>query len=166
MPCLRKKLFITGAVICLILGGWCFYRAFQLRGPPEVAWRALRAPQHMTLYSIDPDRRFGQPIAPGSFHEFRVLGEAVITDQPAQRAVVRAIEDAVCRSGSQKACFDPRHGVRVTTGADTFDFLICFECSKIHVYSGDQFVAETTISDSPQALNALLREAKLPIAAR
>src|ERR1041385_1356322 len=97
---MRKKLYIVGAVVGVLIAGFFVYRGFRLRSFPDAVWRALRAPQQMTIYSIDPDRpaQFNQPTAT-FFHHFRVLGQSAITDTSTQRTVARAIEYAVVRSG-------------------------------------------------------------------
>ncbi len=35
-------------------------------------------------------------------------------------------------------CYNPRHGMRASIGKRTLDFVICFECSQIVVYEGDE----------------------------
>jgi hypothetical protein len=162
-----KKKLLIGLIVVLLAGvGLSIYRVVRLRSIPEAALRCLRTPQHMILYSIHPSReaQFEQP-PPMLFHKFRVLGETDITAPDSQRVVANAIQRAVSHSfGTEYMCFDPRHGVRVTDTSGTYDFLICFECAQIYIYSGDQQTAHVTISGSPTALNDILKSAHIPLA--
>ena len=162
----KRKLVIGLAVVLFVGVGLSIYRVVRLRSIPEAALRCLRAPQHMTLYSINPDRwAQSQHLNTTLFHKFRVLGETSITAPDSQLVVADTIQQAVTHSfGTEYKCFDPRHGVRVSDTSGTYDFLMCFECAQIEIYSGDQHIAHLTISGSTTSLNEILRSAKVPLA--
>jgi hypothetical protein len=62
-------------------------------------------------------------------------------------------------------CFDPRHGIRATSGETVADLVICFECLQIEAYVNDKHLQGALTSASPQAfLNGVLRDAKIPLA--
>ena len=62
-------------------------------------------------------------------------------------------------------CFNPRHGIRVTSGGVTTDLLICFECKEAVVFRDGQRVADWTTGRSPQAdFDEALRQAGVPLA--
>jgi len=132
---------------------------------PRVASTALSGAEQYTLLSIDPRRP--EQLAGDEFHGFRVLGQTSVSD-PA----VRGRLNAALRSGvkvslqSRKRCFNPRHGIRVTSGGVTTDLLICFECELGVVFRDRERVAEwETTGRSPQAVfDEVLGEAGVPLA--
>ena len=142
------------------------YGTLRLRSVPAAALRCLRAPQHMVLYSIDASSRW-RPEQPGaaSFHRYRVLGQADIVVPGKQRAVTNIIERAIVRSlGLRAMCFNPQHAVRVSDASGTYDFLICFECAQIYIYSGDKEVGDAAISGWQAPLDHILEAARVPLA--
>jgi hypothetical protein len=140
------------------------YREARLRTIPTSAWECLRHPQQMVLYSIDPDLA-----DPGTnsnvFHEHRILGQTSVTTATDRATIDSAVRRSV---GSwlrrRYNCFNPRHGIRVTDGTTTYDFLVCFECQSMLLFSGEQQVAATGIRGSPTQLNAILSAANVPLA--
>ena len=143
---------------------------------PADAWHCLEHPQEMTLYSLDPDLSYANArlaagtstdakVETNTFHEYRVLGQTKIDTTTDRVVVANEIRNAVDSwRGHQHLCFNPRHGVRVTDGRSSFDFLPCFECEYLLVFSGEQQVGATVIHRSPDTLNNLLRTANVPLA--
>ena len=69
--------------------------------------------------------------------------------------------------GDAAACFNPRHGLRVTRNGKTIDFVICFECFQVKVFGGDKDEGGFRITDTPQpSFDKVLRDAKVPLAAK
>jgi hypothetical protein len=132
---------------------------------PQDILRAMDAPSTMMLLSIHPDSNAAHWYNT-KFQGYRVLGQVPITN-PVQR---RQITDTVKRviqdyeSGSYKCVFSPRHGIRITRGLQTYDFLICFECQAIKVYSGEREVLDRDIKGEPGVLSTFLRAARIRIA--
>jgi hypothetical protein len=90
----------------------------------------------------------------------------VLVADPVQRRQVAALVRHAAQTGTfdTKCIFSPRHAVRLSSGSTTYDFLICFQCSQMEVYSGDQGVAILSVGGSPDALNRILRAAHIRIA--
>jgi hypothetical protein len=92
----------------------------------------------MTLYSLDP-MRSGKDSGDKEklFHKYFILGQVEITD-PDERTQLIALlaEDIRLKEGRWSIqCFDPRHGLRVSTSAGDCDFVICFACRKIQAHN-------------------------------
>ena len=61
---------------------------------------------------------------------------------PARAEVLEAIYTGVSEGRSFAMCFEPHHGVRARRGDDFVDLVICFECSQIYVYDGEEHPQE------------------------
>jgi hypothetical protein len=141
-------------------------RLFHPRGklPPSVA-ECLKTTGQMTLYSIDPDRLEEHPPGTKFFHNFAVLGETPVTSLDTRRVVADTVLRAVSSwVGSYATCFEPRHGIRVANGSQTFDLLIGFHCQHIYSYEGDQKLNGTGLTGSQAPLDDILRSANVPLA--
>ena len=106
------------------------------------------------------------------FHGYRVLGRVEIARGSQHDDLVRVLREALAGAGFGLAyCFDPRHAIRASLGAQAIDLLVCFECSKILVHLPDtsptrpaQFIST---SDSAQpAFDAALKSAGIPLGKR
>jgi hypothetical protein len=159
----KLRILLLFGVVAAGAAGFA-YREVRLRTIPTAAWQCLRHPQQMVLYSIDPAR------APSNtdsnvFHKHRILGQTSVTISADQATVDSALRRSVTSwLGISYYCFNPRHGIRVTDGTTTYDFLACFECQSMLVFSGERRIADTGIRGSPDALNAVLRAANIPLA--
>lgn len=166
-PVKRTLLLLT--VLAIAAGGWALYSTRPSTPPkselPPEAVQALQESQQMTLYSIDPDPQNPHSPGDGLFHGYGVLGHTDVSNSAARQRVAREIQQAVAASdGVAYMCFNPRHGVRVTRGSTTFDFLICFECEAIYTFVGDVRIDATALHGSGTSMNDILRAAKISIA--
>jgi hypothetical protein len=128
---------------------------------PAPAGAILEQADHFELLSLDP--RFQLNAADGDFHGYRVLGTAVIGDAETRRKLVSAFKRAVAeKPQAVAACFNPRHGIRVSNKGEQADFVICFECRQVEVsYGGAQ--NEFLINRSAESLfDAVLRSRGVP----
>ena len=138
----------------------------------EDAQHALEHPSRMTVMSLDPTghsanlfARIGESLAYRHFHHFRLLGQATVTDSATRKRVAASVESAVRDfNGLRAFCFNPRHVVRVTSGSQTYDFVICYECSSFQYFSGERELGSISISGSSRTLDAILTAAHVPIA--
>src|SRR5256886_13151649 len=56
-------------------------------------------------------------------------------------------------------CFEPRHGIRVRKGERVTDFVICFECDQVQIWTNDQRTGGFVIGSSPQPIfDEILKE--------
>lgn len=112
-------------------------------------------PDELTLYAID-----GLVNEPAEFvtddKHFRgylVLGKVEITEPKARLEIMRAINDGISESdGTVASCFWPRHGVHVETEGKTIDFVICYECLQVYVFSGRERPDMQPTSEKHQAM--------------
>jgi hypothetical protein len=154
---MTERLFVTalfGAFIWINAG--CGRNAI-----PDIADQ-----DQLTLYSID-GKRFGpgkNPDAAETFYEYPVLGHIDMIDGQQRRDLLAALRNGLNEGKQTAKCFWPRHGIRIVSHGKTTDYLICFECSHVYIYS-DVDVAVKPIERSHQAVfDELLKDASIPLA--
>jgi hypothetical protein len=131
---------------------------------PATAAAILEQADHFELLSLNPDQR--RKAAEGDFHGYRVLGTAVISDTETRKKLVSTFKKAVAENqGTIAACFNPRHGIRVTRNEKLADFVICFECNQVQVFGEVQGTFMITNSAQPPFDN-ILRSGGVPWAKR
>jgi hypothetical protein len=132
--------------------------------PAEVS-RALDHPTAVTVYAVNPDWRAFHWWFSRWFHSYRIIGQVVVADPMLQRQVALTVKQAAGTCGGEFKCiYSPRHAVRLTSGSKTYDFLICFGCAGMEVYSGDKTIASLNNGGSPDALNRILHAARIRVA--
>ena|SRR6267143_4083276 len=100
---------------------------------PPAAATILERADHFDLLSLDPHPQW--EAAEGDFHRYKVLGTPIINDAETHKKIVSAFKRAVAENqGMVAACFNPRHGIRVTRNEKQADFVICFECAQVQVF--------------------------------
>jgi hypothetical protein len=115
---------------------------------PETALAILEQADQFELLSLNPDQL--QKAVEGDFHGYRVIGAAVINDTETRKRLVFTFRRAVAEyQGIAVACFNPRHGIRVTRNGNQEDFIICFECNQVHVLGAVQGTFLITRSAEP-----------------
>src|SRR5690606_3076069 len=83
------------------------------RDIPAPAHEALAGADEYELLALDPADAANPP--PDHFHGWRVLGRTSITDAATRKKLNDALRaGARAKDISPMACFDPRHGIRVT----------------------------------------------------
>jgi hypothetical protein len=139
----------------------------------DEAQRILEHASTMTVMSLDPTlrspnffARLSESLCYRHFGGWRLLGQTTVEDAATRKRVAASIESAVRDfNGWRATCFNPRHAVRVTSGSQTYDFIICYECGSLECYSGERQVGRSvSISGSPRMLNALLTAAHIKLA--
>ncbi|MBA4066816.1 MAG: hypothetical protein C0501_24530 [Isosphaera sp.] len=87
-------------------------------------------------------------------------------DADTRKKLVAAFKKGVAdNTGIAAACFNPRHGIRVTSDKKTVDFVVCFECFSVKSYADGKDAGGFLITKSPQkAFDAALTDAKVPLA--
>lgn len=129
-------------------------------------WISLYSPKKMIIYSLDPEINLAEnKDGPGFFHEYVILGSTEIINPNDKIIIANEIKNAYCYlSGGNFLCFDPRHGVRIESEKATFDFLICYSCCAMHVYSGNNLLHSPSIGGNKKVLNDILKRANIPLA--
>jgi hypothetical protein len=133
--------------------------------PPSVDALLSRA-QELEVLSLDP-QVLNKPPA-DAYHGWRVLGRTAVRDAGRTRELLDAISKGIQESDGRVAmCFEPRHGIRARAGDATVDLVICFACYQMEAYVNGARVGNAATTSSPQAaLNAVLREAHVPLPTR
>jgi hypothetical protein len=123
----------------------------------------LRHADRIELLSLEP--RISLNALNGGFHGYLVLGTTVIEDADTRKRLISAFEKGVAENqGNVAACFDPRHGIRASSGGHTVEFVICFTCAQVEPYTDGVYRKGFWISGSPLPLfNQVLRDAKVPL---
>jgi hypothetical protein len=113
---------------------------------------------------LEPDEDRPKKPKEEFFQGWPILGKTALKD--AARKEVRDLFGAAVRAGAGAKCFDPRHGLRITSGAMTFDLVICFRCSWIYIYSPkkDDPVKKVIHPGMQRVLDKLLKDAKISLA--
>src|SRR5438270_721857 len=132
---------------------------------PAAAAEALAKPESVELLSLDPKLLTEKP--KDDFHGWKVLGRTTVKDDATRKKLAADLATAAESSeGLAAACFNPRHGLRVTRNGKTVDFVICFECWQVKVYEGDK-ADGFLITDTPQpAFDKVLRDAGVTLPAK
>lgn len=157
---MHKPVWALAAFVLILVAG-CGRKL-----PPETRRVLLDGPS-IELYSLGGKERAIRGMTPSTvFHQFQVLGSLSITDAATRRRLFDALETGVKENESiVSACFNPRHGIRVTHEGHIYDILICFECLKGYTYRDGTLIEDFLTSSSPMdAFNAPLEAAGIPLA--
>ncbi|HEU5219697.1 MAG TPA: hypothetical protein VFU23_13640, partial [Gemmatimonadales bacterium] len=130
----RRGFTIVG-VVFLVLAG--VGRAAD-NALPEKARTVLEKAEALDVYSLDPDteRDLTEERPKKGFRGWKILGKTTVKDAEGRKALLSALNKAVADAPPRsKKCFEPRHGVRATAGGKTVDFVICFACAEVQVWS-------------------------------
>jgi hypothetical protein len=126
-------------------------------------------PEQLILYSIDgrdyfPPEQPPETESDEEFHGYPVVGKVDISSLEDRRMLMEAYHRGVAESVDRvKQCFWPRHGIRTVEDGKTADYVICFECLRVHVYVGDE-VTYPFISEGPrQIFNDYLSKAGISV---
>jgi hypothetical protein len=131
--------------------------------PPELH-AALRTAEQFELLSLDPDRQEVEPSE--AFHGWKVLGTTTVTEAAVREELIAALENGVRNAFVPAECFIPRHGIRLTSGGVTTDFVICFQCAQVQAFVADKPAQGFLTTGSPQAVfDNVLKAAKVPLPA-
>jgi len=100
------------------------------------------------------------------FNGYRILGRIEIPKGPQRDQLLQALHDALANAGYALAyCFDPRHAIRASVGAETVDLLICFECDKILLHLPDTSFVSIGKGAQP-TFDAAFKRSGIPIGKR
>jgi hypothetical protein len=112
------------------------------------------------LGGIDPQQT-GTSTVKDSFRDYPILAQAEVLDPNLQAELKSSLIKGMNQNVVAAKCFNPRHGLRVSQGLKTVDVVICFECSRLEVYSTKR-VSTLTVSNSAEALfDRVLRSSKI-----
>jgi hypothetical protein len=157
----RRRVIYPAIIVALVL--------VYLHRPLDRSLRDLDDSDRYELFSLYPYlRESGSPVGNGEFHKHPILGSVLIVDPKTRIELNSALRSGIHASvGLEAACFDPRHGIRVTRGKTVTDFLICFECEQVEVWRDGTMIARMHTTGSPQPVfDRVLQSASVPLAPR
>lgn len=144
----------------MIFAATFFSRAEEIF-PSEVR-EVLKTNQKFELLSLDPGKTKKE--TGKDFFGYYVLGKTRITDTKQKNEILNSISNGIAQGQGMARCFDPRHGVRVESGTNVVDFLICFECGHLYIFSNKHTNWLRATTSSPQTLlNETLKKAKVQL---
>lgn len=172
---IRPMAVFSGLAVAILV--WFASRAIVFLPPPPRATnydssllRPFLSAEVIRLYSLDPTD--GSP--PGTvgnpsladpfirrFHEWRVLGDTLISNTLPLRQSLEEIDRAYQRSAIASACFQPRHALHIETAGHTHDLVICYECALAQIFVDSSlkavisFAVEAELAPSPTRMNSL-----------
>ena len=130
---------------------------------PDNVRTILEKAEKFEVLSLSPERLKEKP--KDDFHGWRVIGRTTVAAADREKLVAAFKKGVADNDGTVAACFNPRHGIRVTHDGKTADFVICFECLQVHAYLGDKDEKGFLVTQSPQAaFDTVLKTAKVPLA--
>ena len=128
------------------------------------------------LLSLDPhDKR---PRRTDGFHDWKILGRLSVKDPGTRDRLLAALGKGVAEAEAKKrgesarglirehGCFQPRHGIRATHAGKTADLLICFECTPVYVFIGDEMEVHFTTGSTQDTFDGVLKDAMVPLGPR
>lgn len=101
----------------------------------------LSKSEHIEIFRLVPDlvEKPDKKDEAKLFRKYQITATVSVKNDEDRKAVAAYLGKALHWNKLREAlCFNPRHGVRATTGKETFDFLICFECCRVSVYNGEK----------------------------
>ena len=165
----RRNKIIVAMIALLLVAAIVPFNLLLANRIPKQADAALENGTGFKLLSLTPTQFFaGMPTEgpePPLFYGYPILGETEITSPAIRKELLSSLRKAVSRASSFQPlprCFNPRHGIRVTNNGTHFDFLICFECLRMHIFSG----AETnyvSLAGDQSAFDNALSQAHVPL---
>lgn len=122
-------------------------------------------PDQIIIYSLDGTNRDDKPPGEGeNYFGYPVLGSVTVEDPEIRREVIKSVMVAIAypREGPAEKCFEPRHGLALTTNGQKIDYVICFQCGNFKVFPGSSYSRQ--FGDQPKALfSKLLADAGVPV---
>ncbi len=125
---------------------------------PKTAFQALEQSKTFHFLTLIP----GGPIRTTNnnifLHSHKILGWAVIKDKSIRMAILNNLYRNIESHDDKVAdCFIPRHGIRVDVGGITWDWVICFECQKIRIYTSNCNEYYIYVKNNGQFFNQIAR---------
>ena len=158
----KKTQHLALAVAVLVLAG-CGSESGRLdtSGLPTELQSVLEGDHVIELFSLNPEPPDKTTV--DKFHGWEVLGQAQL-DQESAAKITTALLDGIANAPNYvAACFNPRHGLRITGDENSIDVVICFECVQVYVYSGETRLANLRVAQSPlKSFDAVVNSHGLP----
>jgi hypothetical protein len=126
----------------------------------QEVFEKFQTADQFTLYSLKPERtKEGE-----TFYNWKILKKVEISDIKTREDLKDALKKGIAQSDPKIAarCFNPRHGIKILQGKETFELVICFECLRMDSYKNGHQVEGFSTTASPESfLNKILKKSKL-----
>lgn len=141
-------------------------QGFQVNMPAE-AKALFENAESLEIFATAPESLGLPPDAgpPGDdvFHGHRIVGRAMVNDAADRKALLDALLGGIARhKSSMVACNEPRHGFRVTRGAEHADIHMSFGCLHGTLFSKTARATLLTSPDSKDDIDDLFAKYKVP----
>ena len=159
----QAKLFVVA--VCLTTLAGIAVAIYPWRGMSWSASRALKNADSYELFSLQPYLQW-RDLSQPDFHGFQILGNTIVGDRETRGRLNSSFIAGTREADiSPFACFEPRHGIRVVRNGKTTDFLICFTCKQVQVWTGDDANHEYfLVASTPQPVfDEVLKKAGVPL---
>ncbi len=162
MKTLRKVIFYTFLVSTISITAFAFW--FFSSHPteeqiteafPSNSYQTFSNGKKLTLYSIEPFKKFENS---EKFLNYSVISKSEIHDGSFQKFLKHAFLNDASTTLQGAACFNPRHGLRISDGSETLDILICYECGNFATIFGDKKGEGNLIGTSKALLDNALEK--------
>lgn len=167
----RKQLTRTALIVVIgatfIWGVIGVLRDWDRDPIPPTERAVLESAATMEVFGLDPNlgkRRSAEDEKTIGFHGYPVLRRVQVNDESTRSKVARAVVRGWRQFNDEPfKCFDPHHGIRVTRSGQTADFVICFSCKQVSVYSATEYAGSFLTGDAAEELfDRLLKDGVVP----
>jgi hypothetical protein len=115
------------------------------------------------VLSLRPVLPFDGEVVNSSFHYWPILGRVTVTD-PDQIEALRTplLQDLTARNPNDAIamCFNPRHGLIISTAQSSLEVVVCYECRGTKLFVGEkQLEGVQPTGAAEHDLNALIDSA-------
>ena len=172
---MKKRIIVLSVLISTGASVWLFARP---RGPesfgtpngrpaltglnkafPADSRNVFEQSDRFILYSIESRPT---PNQANTFHGYPIVGQTEIKDEKIKSDLVAHFYDGMAAESIAKGCFSPHHAIRAMKGQKTVDLVICFSCSGVHIYYGEER-SRTHVAQEPERFyNAVLATVGVP----
>ena len=122
----------------------------------------LESADEFTLYSLDPSPE--EHPGTNTFYFHKILGQIKIEKTAERTNLITALSDGIAGGCGMADCFNPRHGIRAVQNGVAVDFLICFQCGAIEVFSSKGTNWAFPVCRTPvNVFNEVLKQAGVPL---
>lgn len=141
-------------------------QGFQVNLPAD-ARALLENAETLEIFATAPESLGLPPDAAAAesevFHGHRIVGHAKVEDPADRKAILDALLGGIAsHKSAMVACNEPRHGFRVTRGAERVDIHMSFGCLHGTLFAKSGRATLLTSADSKQAIDELFGKYKVP----
>ena len=96
-------------------------------GAADNLWQHFKSADEVRVISLDPRLTDSTE----SFHGYQILGDYVLTEPAGIEEFGQSVVAGLIPRALFQCDFAPRHAIRISSGDQHFDLLICFKCAEL-----------------------------------